>query len=118
MNNENTYGYVYILVSDKTPYIKIGGTDYLPEKRCKEINTQPPYCLYAPWRVADYRSVPDWHNVETRHYLFRDSRVRTIANQKELFNVTPELAAHHLASLDQQPLTTKPKIDRLFHHRG
>lgn len=26
MNNENTYGYVYILVSDKTPYIKIGGT--------------------------------------------------------------------------------------------
>ncbi len=47
MNNENTYGYVYILVSDKTPYIKIGGTDYLPEKRCKEINTQPPYCLYA-----------------------------------------------------------------------
>ncbi|MDP0884316.1 hypothetical protein Q8F72_15475, partial [Klebsiella pneumoniae] len=42
MNNENTYGYVYILVSDKTPYIKIGGTDYLPEKRCKEINTQPP----------------------------------------------------------------------------
>ncbi|HBU1486306.1 GIY-YIG nuclease family protein, partial [Klebsiella pneumoniae] len=55
MNNENTYGYVYILVSDKTPYIKIGGTDYLPEKRCKEINTQPPYCLYAPWRVADYR---------------------------------------------------------------
>ncbi|STV40568.1 T5orf172 domain [Klebsiella pneumoniae subsp. pneumoniae] len=71
MNNENTYGYVYILVSDKTPYIKIGGTDYLPEKRCKEINTQPPYCLYAPWRVADYRSVPDWHNVETwLHYLF------------------------------------------------
>ncbi|MGE6017552.1 GIY-YIG nuclease family protein [Klebsiella pneumoniae] len=119
MNNENTYGYVYILVSDKTPYIKIGGTDYLPEKRCKKINTQPPYCLYAPWRVADYRSVPDWHNVETwLHYLFRDSRVRTIANQKELFNVTPELAAHHLASLDQQPLTTKPKIDRLFHHQG
>ncbi len=70
MNNENTYGYVYILVSDKTPYIKIGGTDYLPEKRCKEINTQPPYCLFL-WRVADYRSVPDWHNVETRlHYLF------------------------------------------------
>ncbi|MBM0529714.1 GIY-YIG nuclease family protein, partial [Klebsiella pneumoniae] len=65
------------------------------------------------------RSVPDWHNVETwLHYLFRDSRVRTIANQKELFNVTPELAAHHLASLDQQPLTTKPKIDRLFHHQG
>lgn len=31
MNNENTYGYVYILVSDKTPYIKIGGTDYLPD---------------------------------------------------------------------------------------
>ncbi|STW13850.1 putative transposase-like protein [Klebsiella pneumoniae subsp. rhinoscleromatis] len=43
---------------------------------------------------------------------------RTIANQKELFNVTPELAAHHLASLDQQPLTTKPKIDQLFHHQG
>ncbi len=60
----------YILVSDKTPYIKIGGTDYLPEKRCKEINTQPPYCLYAPWRVADYRSVPDWHNVETGCTIF------------------------------------------------
>lgn len=85
----------------------------------RRLIPQPPYCLYAPWRVADYRSVPDWHNVETwLHYLFRDSRVRTIANQKELFNVTPELAAHHLASLDQQPLTTKPKIDRLFHHQG
>ena len=50
MNNENTYGYVYILVSDKTPYIKIGGTDYLPEKRCKEINTQP--------FIIDFRNRP------------------------------------------------------------
>lgn len=52
---ESTVGYVYILESPKTELIKIGGSDYPPSKRVKEINSTEPYKSLGPWSLIDFR---------------------------------------------------------------
>lgn len=82
-------GHVYILVSPKSKYIKIGGTDYPPLKRIREINTSEPYKGLGPWRLADFRQVTDWRKVEASlHYAFRSKLIKDIDGQKELFHIS------------------------------
>lgn len=114
MNNEKQ-GYVYILTSPNTDYIKIGGSDYPPAKRMKEINTTEPYKSLGPWGLYDFRQVLDWREFERHfHYMFRSKLVTTINGQKELFNIGPHNVSEQFSCMDENMLVGKPKIDRLF----
>lgn len=108
-------GYVYILTSPNTEYVKIGGTDYPPLKRIREVNSTEPYKSLGPWSLADFRQVKDWHDVESSiHYAFR-SRISTeIERQKELFSVSKEEFSLFLDSISPDKIINKPKIDRMF----
>jgi len=115
MADETKAGFVYILTSPKSEYVKIGGTSYLPKKRIQEINVSEPYASYGPWTLHDFRQVEDWRTVEhSLHYIFRDSLVREIPNQKELFHTSPREAARGLEEIDPSLLVYRPKIDRMF----
>ena len=108
-------GYVYILTSPKSEHIKIGGTDYPPLKRIKEINSSEPYKSLGPWSLSDFRQVTDWRKVEySLHYTFRSKLVKEIAGQKELFSLSPVEASSKLNDLDPSLIIKKPKVDRLF----
>lgn len=79
-------GYVYILQSQNCDCIKIGGTDYPPLKRIKEINATEPYKSLGKWELAECLEVKNWRIVEHNlHYRFRSSLNTEIKNQKELF---------------------------------
>lgn len=113
--DENKEGFVYILISPKTKYIKIGGTDYPPLKRIKEINLTEPYKSLGPWALGDFRQVNDWRKVEYNlHYTFRSKKVGNIENQKELFEITLQEASSKLNEIDPLEIINKPKVDRMF----
>ena len=93
----NNEGYVYILTSPNTEYIKIGGTDYPPLKRIREINSIEPYQSLGPWTLADFRQVSDWRSVEYfLHYAFRSKLNKKVEQQKELFKVSPQEVSKYL----------------------
>lgn len=108
-------GHVYVLTSQACEFIKIGGTDYAPLKRIKEINSDDPYKANGPWTLHDFRHVRDWRTVERNlHYTFRSKLVRSIPQQKELFAVPALRASKKLAAIDDWLVLKKPKVDRLF----
>jgi hypothetical protein len=117
MENENTdnSGYIYILTSPKTECIKIGGTDYPPLKRIREINSTEPYKSIGPWTLSDFRQVTDWRKVEySLHYMFRSKLNVLINNQKELFHLSPHEASDKLNEIETTMIISKPKVDRMF----
>ncbi len=108
-------GHVYVLASPVCKYVKIGGTDYAPLKRIKEINSCEPYQSLGPWSLHDFRQVADWRKVEYAiQYAFRNKLVRSIAGQKELFAVSLVEASKQLDKIDDSLVLKKPKIDRMF----
>ena len=108
-------GHVYILVSPKCEFIKIGGTKFAPLKRIREINSSEPYKSLGPWSLHDFRQVNDWHTVEqSLHYEFRSKQCKTVPNQKELFSVAPQLASRRLDEINPSEIVKKPKVDRMF----
>lgn len=108
-------GHVYVLSSPVCEYIKIGGTDYAPLKRIREINSSEPYKSLGPWSLHDFRQVSDWRKVESSlHFTFRGKLVRSVAAQKELFAVSPVTASEHLEQIDESLVLRRPKIDRMF----
>lgn len=108
-------GHVYVLVSPTCEYIKIGGTDYAPLKRIKEINAAEPYKSLGPWSLHDFRQVADWRKVEySLHYMFRDKLVKSIVGQRELFSLSPVEATRQLEGIDESLILRKPRIDRMF----
>lgn len=112
---ENNEGYVYILSSINCDCIKIGGSDYPPMKRIKEINTIDPYKSLGPWTLSDFRQVSDWRKVEYNlHYKFRSKQNTSIEQQKELFYLSIHEASHALNEIDPNEILNKPKIDRMF----
>jgi hypothetical protein len=113
--DERKDGFVYILVSPKTKYVKIGGTDYPPLKRVKEINSTEPYKSLGPWKLGDFRQVNDWRKIESSlHYIFRNKKVENIKNQKELFEITLPEASLKLNGINPLEIVNKPKVDRMF----
>lgn len=115
MSSKTNSGYVYVLTSNKSEYIKIGGTGISPMKRIREINSTEPYSQFAPWELADFRQVSDWRSVEQDlNYVFRDSLVRKIQGQKELFSVNSFPVSQRLALIEPDLLVAKPKVDRMF----
>jgi len=108
-------GHIYVLVSPVCEYIKIGGTDFVPFKRIKEINTCEPYKTLGPWSLHDFRQVADWRKLEqTLHYTFRSKLVKSVSGQKELFALSPVEASKYLEQIDDSQVLKKPKIDRMF----
>jgi hypothetical protein len=108
-------GYVYILTSPKSDCAKIGGTDYPPLKRIKEINSVEPYRSIGPWSLSDCRQVSDWRSVKNfLHYAFRSKLNKEINNQKELFFASSHEASLKLNEIDESLTIKKPKIDRMF----
>lgn len=108
-------GFVYILSSPNSEFVKIGGTDYPPLKRIQEINRAEPYRAHGPWGLLDFREVLDWRKVERHlHYGFRSKLVREVAGQKELFRVSGLEAVRKLGEVDESLIVSKPKVDRMF----
>lgn len=104
-----------MLTSPACEHVKIGGTDYAPLKRIKEINSREPYKSLGPWSLHDFRQIADWRKVEySLHYAFRSKFVKSIVGQKELFAVSPVEASKHLEQIDHALVLKKPKIDRMF----
>jgi hypothetical protein len=113
--NKDKDGFIYILTSSNIEYIKIGGTEYPPLKRIKEINATEPYKSLGPWTLGDFRQVSDWKKVEyDLHYIFRNKLVRNIEGQKELFSISLGEASLKLTEIDPQKIIGKPKVDRMF----
>lgn len=114
-STKSNQGYIYILQSAHCDCIKIGGTDYPPLKRIKEINATEPYKSLGTWTLADFRQVTDWRTAEHNlHYRFRSARNTDIKNQKELFHLSVAEASNALNELNPDEIVYKPKIDRLF----
>lgn len=114
----NTQGYVYILASKNCECIKIGGSDYPPLKRIKEINITEPYKSLGKWELADFRQVTNWRKVEYQlHYMFRSKLNRQQENQKELFYLSIKEASDALNKVDENLIINKPKVDRMFNDK-
>jgi hypothetical protein len=104
-----------VLTSPTCAYVKIGGTDYAPMKRIREINSCEPYKSHGPWSLHDFRQVYDWRKVESSiHYAYRSKLVRAIKSQKELFAISRHVASRYLESIDPALIVRKPKVDRMF----
>ena len=114
-NETETAGYVYILESPATNYIKIGGTGICPMKRVREINMTEPYKSLGPWHLTDFRQVEDWRLIEHfLHETFLGQRVYDIEGQKELFSASAIAAHNRLNQIEPEQLIGKPKVDRMF----
>ncbi|MCA9726434.1 MAG: GIY-YIG nuclease family protein [Candidatus Eisenbacteria bacterium] len=108
-------GHVYVLTTQNSELVKIGGTDHPPMKRIREINAAEPYRGLGPWTLYDFREVHDWRKVEyDMHYAFRSKQSRTPRGQKELFRIAPHRVRARLNALDPEQIVSKPKIDRMF----
>lgn len=108
-------GHIYVLVSPKCDFVKVGGTDHQPLRRIREINSTEPYKSFGPWTLHDFRQVTDWRKIEAMlHYILRDSLVTSIPGQKELFSVSPLQASRRLEEIDDKLITNRPTVDRMF----
>ena len=115
MSEASNTGFVYILTSPKTEYVKIGGTGISPMKRVREINITEPYAQFAPWELLDFRQVNNWRAVESGiQYVFRDKQVDAIAGQKELYCTSTYEASQQLEKIEPELCVYRPKIDRMF----
>lgn len=107
-------GHVYLLVSENSQFVKIGGTEFPPLKRIREINQCEPYRSLGPWTLHDFRQVADWRKVESfLHYAFRGS-LAAIDGAKELFAAAPHVVSQKLLEIEPEQLLGRPKIDRMF----
>ncbi|MFA7289627.1 MAG: GIY-YIG nuclease family protein [Melioribacteraceae bacterium] len=115
MENKDNVGYIYILASPNSDCIKIGGTEYPPLKRIKEINSSDTYKNLGPWSLIDFRQVKNWRKVEYNlHYSFRSRLNKSIKHQKELFRVSTQEVSKSLNMIEPEEIIKKPKIDRMF----
>lgn len=111
-------GFVYALVSAKTPWIKIGRSDRLPPLRLKEINKDKNYSQFSPWKIHDFIHVTDAVAAETFiHRSLRDRQVRDVSGAIELFNTSQEEATDALSSCPEEMFVSSSKLKRLsFDH--
>ena len=67
-------GFVYILVSPNSNFIKIGGTERPISERLRGINGTESYAGHGPWQLSDFLHVTDWRLVEGGlHRHFQES---------------------------------------------
>jgi hypothetical protein len=108
-------GFVYILVSPYSNYIKIGGTERPIGERLKGINGSAPYADHGPWGLSELLHVTDWQLVESSlHRHFHEQRVRDITGTRELFNVPPFEARKRLRLTDAALRIDHEKTEQLL----
>lgn len=97
-------GFVYVLTSENSECVKIGGTRQVLADRIYEINNSPKYGGNGPWSPSDFLHVKDWRLVEAemhRHFKRRQFKCKTGA--RELFRISALTARKQL-------LLTKPVL--------
>ncbi|WP_082070276.1 GIY-YIG nuclease family protein [Bradyrhizobium sp. LTSP885] len=109
-------GFVYVLVSPNSDYIKIGRTERPISERLRGINGGEAYAPHGPWELSDFVHVTDCTAVESAlHRHFRTRNVE-VEGTRELSSVAPHEARERLRSISQ-PLRVDPeRTDQLFNN--
>jgi len=111
-------GFVYILVSPNSDYIKIGGTEKPIRERLRAINGTQAYAGHGPWELSDFLHVTDWRLVEGEmHRHFRGRNILDATGTRELFGVPPHEARQKLRLTDVHIRVDHEKTDQLFANR-
>ncbi len=111
-------GFVYILVSPNSNYIKIGGTEKPIAERLRAINGTAPYADHGPWQLSDFLHVTDWQLVESGvHRHFQKKQIRDVAGTRELFNVAPHEARRRLRLTEVALRVDHDKTAQIFTNR-
>src|ERR1700676_4576279 len=112
-------GFVYILVSPNSNFIKIGGTERPISERLRGINGTESYAGHGPWELSDFLHVTDWRVVEGgMHPHFVKRNVRAVAGTRELFNVPSHEARPRLRLTDVGLRVDHEKTDKIFKNRS
>lgn len=79
-------GFVYILVSPNSNYIKIGGAEKPITERIRSINGSTPYGDHGPWQLSDFLHVTDWRSIEANlhQYSFAKESAMLMAHVNSL----------------------------------
>ncbi|WP_084518688.1 GIY-YIG nuclease family protein [Bradyrhizobium sp. th.b2] len=111
-------GFVYVLVSPNSDYVKIGRTERPIIERLRGINGHEAYAEHGPWELSDFLHVTDCELVEREmHKHFRDRHVATVVGTNELFGVPPHEAREKLRAVDMRLRVDHEKTDQLFADR-
>jgi hypothetical protein len=111
-------GFVYILVSPNSNYIKIGGTEKPISVRLRAINGTMPYADHGPWELSDFLHVTDWQLVERGlHKHFQKVHIKDVMGTRELFDVPPHEARKQLRLTDGTLRIEHDKTQQIFHNR-
>jgi len=112
-------GFVYILISANSDYIKIGGTEKPISERLRGINGAAAYATHGPWELSDFVHVTDWRLVEGEmHRHFKQRNVKDVAGTNELFNAPPHEARERLRSTDSLLRVDHERTDKVFSDRN
>jgi hypothetical protein len=112
-------GFVYVLISPNSNYVKIGGTERPISERLRGINGTASYSEHGPWELSDFLHVTDWRLVEGElHRHFQKLNVRDVAGTQELFNVPPHEAREQLQSTNDSLRVGRERTDELFSDRS
>jgi hypothetical protein len=110
-------GFVYVLVSPNSNFIKIGRTERPISERVSGINGTEAYAPHGPWELSDFVHVTDCVVVEgAMHRHFRD-RFVAVEKTRELFNVAPHEAREQLRSISGSLRVDADRTDRLFNNQ-
>ena len=111
-------GFVYLLSSPNSDFIKIGGTAKALRERLRGINNGSTYSMHGPWEVSDFLHVTDWRLVEAQlHTHFRKQHVKHIANTRELFAVPAHEARKQFARVAPSLRIGHEQTTKLFKRR-
>src|SRR5271169_657692 len=109
-------GFVYILVSPNSDYIKIGRTERPITERLRGINGGEAYAPHGPWDLSDFVHVTDCTVLETSmHRHFRERKV-SVEGTNELFSVAPHEAREKLRVIGAPLRVDAQRTDQLFHN--
>ena len=108
-------GFVYILVSPNSSYIKIGGTEKPIRQRLRAINGTASYADHGPWELSDFLHVTDWRLVESGlHRHFQKEQIRDVDGTRELFKVPPHDARERLRLTDPALRVGRERTEQIF----
>jgi hypothetical protein len=111
-------GFVYILISPNSNFIKIGGTERPISERLRGINGTESYADHGPWQLSDFLHVTDWRLVEGGlHRHFNERNVRDVPGTQELFSVPAFEARNRLRDTDATLRIGHEKTEQLFVNR-
>jgi T5orf172 domain len=116
MGSDMAQGFVYILVSPNSDYIKKGHTERPISERLRGINGGESYAPHGPWELSDFVHVKDCTVVESAaHRHFRD-RHASVEGTNELFSVSPHEAREQLRLISAPLRVDSERTDQLFNN--